>query len=262
LGLQCSNGYRRYRQRRPRNVSTTSKTLRTYNHLKLPSHVAGIIGGTTYGVSKKTTLIAVKVFDGASGTASGVISGFEWAVNDIVSKNRQNTAVINMSLGGSGSTTWDAAITASWAKGVLSVVAAGNENQLASNVSPGRSPEVINVGNIQGDDSRFNGGGASNFGDAVDIWAPGTSILSAYRNSDSATARLTGTSMASPQVAGLVSYLRGFEGASSAADVKARVYALATPDLVKDTKGGANLLAFNGVGGEQSLNGTLRVRRF
>jgi oryzin len=222
-------------------------------------HVAGIVGGKTYGAAKKTTLVAVKVFDGASGSASAVISGFEWAVNDIVSKKRQNTAVINMSLGGSVSPTWDAAISASWAKGVLSVVAAGNENQLASNSSPARSPEVICVGNIQADDSRWNGGGASNYGDAVDIWAPGTAILSSYYQSDSATAKLTGTSMAAPQVAGLVSYLRGLEGASSAADIKARVYALATPDLVQDTKGGKNLLAYNGVGGDQSINGTLKV---
>jgi oryzin len=178
-----------------------------------------------------------------------------------VSKNRQTSAVINMSLGGKGSATWDAAVSAAWAQGVLSVVAAGNENQLASNTSPGRSPEVICVGNIQTGDSRYNGGSASNFGDAVDIWAPGTAILSAYRFSDNSTTRLTGTSMASPQVAGLVSYLRGLEGASSAADVKARVYALATPDIVTDTKGGVNLLAFNGVS-NAPVNGTLRVRWF
>ncbi|KAF2825133.1 subtilisin-like protease-like protein [Ophiobolus disseminans] len=210
------------------------------------THVAGIIGSTTYGVAKQTNLIAVKVFENGRGTASTVIAGFEWAINDIISKGRQNTAVINMSLGGKASATWDAAISAAWEKGVLAVVAAGNENMLGSNNSPCRSEEVLCVGNAQIDDTRFPGASGSNYGDAVDIWAAGTKILSTYPTSENATARLTGTSMASPHVAGLVSYLRGLEGASSAADVKARVLALATPDLVADAMGAANLMAFNG----------------
>ncbi|KAH7397217.1 oryzin precursor [Pyrenochaeta sp. MPI-SDFR-AT-0127] len=209
------------------------------------THVAGTIGGRTYGVAKKTNLIAVKVFEGNQGTASEVIAGFEWAVRDIVSKGRQNTAVINMSLGGAGSATWDAAITASWNQGVLSVVAAGNESQLASNRSPARSPEVLCVGNVNTDDARWT---TSNFGPAVDIWAAGTGVVSTYRTSDTATATLTGTSMASPHVAGLVSYLRALEGDLSAAAVKARVLALATPNRVTDGRNAANLLAYNGNG--------------
>jgi oryzin len=197
-------------------------------------------------VAKKTNLIAVKIFEGNEGSASTVIAGFEWAVNDIVAKGRTNTAVINMSLGGQGSATWDAAITEAWAQGVLAVVAAGNENQLASNRSPARSPEALCVGNVQSNDLRYQGTTGSNYGPAVDIWAPGTSILSTYASSDNARAALTGTSMASPHVAGLVSYLRGLEGYSSAADVKARVLELATPDRVSDGQGAANLLAYNG----------------
>lgn len=212
------------------------------------THVAGTVGGTTYGVAKQTTLIAVKVFEGNQGSASAVIAGFDWAVNDIVSKNRQNSAVINMSLGGPGSTVWDQAITAAWNRGVLAVVASGNENQLASNRSPARSPEVLCVGNVQSNDARRSGTTGSNFGPAVDIFAAGTGIVSAYFTSDTATASLTGTSMASPHVAGLVSYLRGLEGLSSAAAVKARVLELATPDRVTDTQGSANLLAYNGNG--------------
>ncbi|KAH8711926.1 subtilisin-like protease-like protein [Phaeosphaeriaceae sp. PMI808] len=214
------------------------------------THVAGTSGGTTYGAAKKTTLVAVKVFDGDSGTTSTVISGLTWAVNDIVAKGRQNTAVINMSLGGSASVTFDAAVTAAWAKDVLIVVAAGNSDQDAAGSSPARSPEVITVGNIEQTDKRYvriADVAGSNWGTTVDIWAPGTNILSAYFTSDTATATLTGTSMASPLVAGLVSYLRGLEGPMSAADVKARVYALASKNLVTDTKGGANLLAYNGI---------------
>lgn len=202
--------------------------------------------GSTYGVAKKATVVAVKIFEGSSGSSSTVISGFNWAVNDIVAKNRTNNAVINMSLGGAASATWDAAVTAAWNQGVLAVVAAGNENRDASLVSPARSPETICVGNIQSDDVRRQGSTGSNYGSAVDIFAPGTSILSSYYTSDSATTSMTGTSMASPHVAGLVSYIRGLEGPMSAADVKKRVYELATPGRVQDPKGSANLLAYNG----------------
>lgn len=212
------------------------------------THVAGTVGGTTYGVAKQTTLIAVKVFEGSTGSASAVIAGFDWAVNDIVNKGRQNSAVINMSLGGPGSTVWDQAITAAWNRGVLAVVAAGNENQLASNRSPARSPEVICVGNVQSNDARRSGTTGSNFGPAVDIFAAGTGVVSTYFRSDTDTASLTGTSMASPHVAGLVSYLRGLEGFSSAAAIKQRVYDLATPNRVTDAQGSTNLLAYNGNG--------------
>ncbi|KAL6710311.1 hypothetical protein ACN47E_009257 [Coniothyrium glycines] len=212
------------------------------------THVAGTVGGKTYGVAKKTTLVAVKVFEGGQGSTSTVIAGFDWAVNDIVTKGRQNTGVINLSLGGPGSAIWDAAITEAWASGVLSVTAAGNENQLASNRSPGRAPEALNVGNLQSNDVRYPGTYGSNYGPAVDIWAPGTGILSAYATSDNARAALTGSSMASPHVAGLVSYLRALEGFSSAEAIRARVIELATPDRVSDGQGAANLFAYNNNG--------------
>jgi oryzin len=161
-----------------------------------------------------------------------------------------------MSLGGSASATWDAAITAGFQKGVLAVVAAGNENKLASTSSPARSPEVICVGNIQSDGARYR---TSNYGDAVDIFAAGTNIISASYQSDSGTASKTGTSMASPHVAGLVSYIRGLEGPSTAKDIKARIYALATKDVLSDVKESANLLAYNGISRARS-NGTVASR--
>jgi subtilisin family serine protease len=212
------------------------------------THVAGIMGGSTYGVAKKTNIVAVKIFEGNSGTTATVIKGFDWAVNDIVSKARTDTAVINMSLGGAGSTTWDRAITAAWEQGVLSVVAAGNENQLASTRSPARSPEAITVGNVQSNLARYGGSSGSNYGPAVDIMAPGTGIVSSYRTSDTATQSLTGTSMASPHVAGLVSYIRGLEGPLSAEAVKERVYELAVTGKVTDLKESADRLAYNGNG--------------
>ncbi|KAG9184938.1 oryzin [Alternaria panax] len=211
------------------------------------THVAGTLGGATYGVAKKTNLIDVKVLgDSGSGFASEVFAGLDWAVNDIVSKGRQNTAVINVSLGSIASTLWDAAITAAWGNGVLVVTAAGNENSPASDSSPCRSPEVICVGNVRRDNRRHSGAGGSNYGPEVDIFAAGTDITSLSPRNDTALRTTTGTSMASPAVAGLVSYLRALEGPSTAADVKARVYELATPGLVTDGLGSVNLLAFNG----------------
>ncbi|KAH9876450.1 hypothetical protein J1614_003581 [Plenodomus biglobosus] len=212
------------------------------------THVAGTVGSRTYGVAKRTNLIAVKVFEDRGGSASVVIAGFQWAVRDIVDKRRTNSAVINMSLGGAGSAAWDAAITAAYNQGVLSVVAAGNENTLASSRSPARSPEALTVGNLQSNDFRYPGPTGSNYGPAVDIWAAGTGVISTAFNSNTATSTLTGSSMASPHVAGLVSYLRGLEGLSSAASIRARVLALATPGRVQDGQGAANLVAYNGNG--------------
>ncbi|CAI6331905.1 unnamed protein product [Periconia digitata] len=210
------------------------------------THVAGTMAGITYGVAKNSTVVAVKVFEGSSGTASQVIDGFNWAVNDIVTKNRTSTAVINMSLGGRASATWDAAMTAAWNQGVLAVVAAGNQNSDASESSPARSPEALTVGGVQQSDFLNDGPQGSNYGPVVDIFAAGTGVLSAGYTSDSASQSASGTSMACPHVGGLVSYLRGLEGPSSAEAIKARVLELATPGRVKDPKGSANLLAFNG----------------
>ncbi|KAF2641137.1 subtilisin-like protease-like protein [Massarina eburnea CBS 473.64] len=208
------------------------------------THVSGTIGGSTYGVAKKTTLIAVKTFEGSTGSVSTILSGLDWAINDIVSRKRTSTAVINMSAGGLGSTTWDEAITAAWEQGVLLVCSSGNSDADTADWSPARSPETITVGNSQSDDSRYT---TSNWGPTVNIFAPGTKILSSYFHSDIATEVLTGTSMASPHVAGLVSYIRGLEGPLSAEAVKARVLELATPDIITDPKNSTNLLAYNGI---------------
>ncbi|ORX96470.1 peptidase S8/S53 domain-containing protein [Clohesyomyces aquaticus] len=148
------------------------------------THVAGTIGGKTVSVSKKTTVIAVKVLDGDTRSTSNVLDGFNWAINDIVSKNRTNTAVINMSLGGPASKLWDSAMTASFAQGVLSVVASGNKASDVSLSSPSRSLEAITVRNVQQNNAC---GFSSNYGLVVDIFAARTRILSAWYTSDTAT---------------------------------------------------------------------------
>jgi subtilisin family serine protease len=114
------------------------------------THVAGTIGGSTYGVAKKTNLISVKVFQGSQGTTSTILAGFNWAVNDITSKSRTARSVINMSLGGQASTTWTNAIQAAYTQGVLSVVAAGNGDQNGnplpvSQQSPANAPNAFTV---------------------------------------------------------------------------------------------------------------------
>jgi len=112
------------------------------------THVAGTIGGTTYGVAKKATLISVKVFQGSQSSTSIILDGYTWAVNDIVSKGRKAKAAINMSLGGDFSSAFNNAVNSAYSSGVTTVVAAGNESQDAKNVSPASASGCIAVGAI------------------------------------------------------------------------------------------------------------------
>jgi len=164
------------------------------------THVAGTIGGKTYGVAKGVALVPVRVLDcNGSGTMSGVIAGLTW-----VTANAALPAVANMSLGGSASQSLDDAVNASITAGIVYVVAAGNENQDACNVSPARVKAAITVGATDRYDNRAS---FSNFGSCVDIFAPGDGIKSTYHTGDSATATMSGTSMAAPHVAGVVALL-------------------------------------------------------
>lgn len=130
--------------------------------------------------------------------------------------------------------------------GILSIVAAGNEGDDANNWSPAREPKAFTVGNTQRDNSRRS---SSNWGTALDVFAPGTDILSASHLSDTGSVLQTGTSMACPAVAGLVCYLRTLEGLSSVEAVTARIIELSTKDVVTDAREGSpNRLAYNGSG--------------
>jgi subtilisin family serine protease len=174
------------------------------------THVAGTVGGSTYGVAKSVSLIAVRVLDCAgSGTNSGVIAGMDW-----VTGNHVKPAVANMSLGGGASTAVDDAVNRMHNAGVTVVVAAGNENQNACNVSPSRAANAITVGSTTSSDARSS---FSNYGSCVDVFAPGSSITSAWYTSTSATNTISGTSMASPHVAGVAAlYLQGAPTATPA----------------------------------------------
>ncbi|KAF1913613.1 peptidase S8/S53 domain-containing protein [Ampelomyces quisqualis] len=222
--------------------------------------VAGIIGGKTSGVAKKTTLISVKVWSGHEGLSTDALEGLNWAVKDIVSKKREKMAVINLSGGVTDDEEiqkeYDLAITAAFKLGVLVVTAAGNEGNDASESAPCRSPETICVGSV---DQALRKEEESNYGSVVDIYAPGKGIRSPGSRSKTSYMVASGTSGAAPQVAGLVSYLRGVEGPSTAAEIKARVYALARKNVLEGVPDGEkNLLAYNGGGRlENGVQGTI-----
>jgi serine protease len=160
------------------------------------THVAGTVGGATYGVAKGVTLHAVRVLGcSGSGSTSGVIAGIDW-----VTANHIRPAVANMSLGGGASTALDDAVRRSIAAGVTYAIAAGNSNANACNSSPARVTQALTVGSSTNADARSS---FSNFGTCVDLFAPGSSITSAWNTSNIATNTISGTSMASPHVAGV-----------------------------------------------------------
>lgn len=149
-----------------------------------------------------------------------------------------------MSLGGPASTAFNAAVEAATEQGVLSVVAAGNSFADASRYSPASAPSAITVGAV---DKTNTKPGFSNFGPVVDVFAPGVDVLSAWIGGDDATNIISGTSMATPHVAGLVLYLKALEGLASPAEVTDRIVELATTDVVQSPgTGSPNRLAFNG----------------
>ena len=161
------------------------------------THVAGTVGGETYGVAKDVSLFAVRVLGcSGSGSNSGIIAAVDW-----VTENHEKPAVANMSLGGGASRALDDAIRNSTRAGVSYAVAAGNENQNACNVSPARVSTAITVGATTTRDSRAS---FSNYGSCVDIFAPGQGIKAAWYTSSTATNTISGTSMASPHVAGAI----------------------------------------------------------
>jgi subtilisin family serine protease len=175
------------------------------------THVSGTVGGTTYGVAKGVTLHPVRVLScSGSGSNAGVIAGVDWVTN-----NRINPAVANMSLGGGISSALDGAVANSISSGVTYAIAAGNSNANACNFSPARVATALTVGATTMTDARSS---FSNFGTCVDIFAPGSSITSSWNTSDTATNTISGTSMATPHVAGVAAlYLQQFPGSSPAA---------------------------------------------
>jgi subtilisin family serine protease len=189
------------------------------------THVAGTIGGSTYGVAKSVNLRGVRVLNcSGSGSNSGVIAGV-----DFVRTNHSNPAVANMSLGGGISSALDTAVNNLSNAGVAIAVAAGNSNTNACNSSPARAANAITVGATTTTDARAS---FSNFGTCLDIFAPGQGILSAYATSTTATATLSGTSMASPHVAGVAALYKQANPSASSTTVRNAIVNGATTNVV------------------------------
>jgi subtilisin family serine protease len=208
------------------------------------THVAGTVGGATWGVAKNTQLVAVRVLNcQGSGTNSGVIAGVDW-----VTANHIKPAVANMSLGGSANSTLDNAVANAVAAGVTFVVAAGNSNANACNYSPARAASAITVGATTSSDARAS---YSNYGNCLDIFAPGSSITSAWYTSNTATNTISGTSMASPHVAGAAAlYLQGSPSASPATVTSALTGNSTANKVTSAGTGSPNRLLYTGfIGG-------------
>ncbi|KAM0424542.1 hypothetical protein ACHAPT_010258 [Fusarium lateritium] len=209
------------------------------------THVAGIIGGSTYGVAKKTSIVGVQVTGIASGSSAWLLDGLDWTIRDILSKKRVGKAVINMSLLTSSSTITNNAVQAVIDSGVPVVAAAGNSNIDAADWSPANLPEAITVAASNKDYQRWRN---SNWGSVVDLFAPGQDVTSAWVTSSTATYTTSGTSQAAPHVAGVVAYLLALEGPRTPAEIKARILDLAIKDLISDRREVPNLLLYNGNG--------------
>ncbi|PSE42751.1 serine protease [Acinetobacter nosocomialis] len=201
------------------------------------THVAGTVGGTTYGVAKNVKLVPVRILgcDG-SGASSNVIAGLDWIL-----KNGSKPAVVNMSLGGAASSSLDSAVENLYNNGYVMVVAAGNSNTDACTSSPARTSNAITVAATDNTDTRAS---YSNYGSCVDIFAPGSQINSSWIGSNTATKVLNGTSMATPHVAGIVAELLQSTPTATPQTITSNLLNQATSDVVKNPSGSPNRLLY------------------
>lgn len=197
------------------------------------THVAGTVGSTSYGVARGVTIIAVRVLGcSGSGSYSGII-----AAMDYVAANRSGPSVINMSLSGGTSSSVNTAVRNTVNAGVVIAAAAGNNNADACTRSPASAPEALTVGATTSSDSRSS---FSNYGSCVDLFAPGSSIRSTVMGGGSQS--WSGTSMASPHVAGAAALLLEPNPGWSPAQVWSAMQADATAGVISNVNGSPNLL--------------------
>jgi subtilisin family serine protease len=205
------------------------------------THVSGTIGGTSFGLAKEVALVGVRVLScSGSGTTEQVVAGIDW-----VTQNAVKPAVANMSLGGGVDAAIDSAVQASIASGVTYAIASGNSSADACSFSPARVPEAITVNATDDTDARAS---FSNFGTCTDIFAPGVDITSSWLSGGTNT--ISGTSMATPHVAGAAALYLADHPDATPADVATALTGNASPDKVTNPgTGSANLLLFTGTGG-------------
>ncbi|QQN38150.1 S8 family peptidase [Acinetobacter sp. CS-2] len=202
------------------------------------THVAGTVGGSTYGIAKNVGLVPVRVLDCAgSGAMSGVIAGLDWII-----QNGRKPAVVNMSLGGSAYSTLDTAIDNLFNNGYVPVVAAGNANTDACTSSPARAGKAITVAATDSTDTRAS---YSNYGSCVDLFAPGSQITSAWIGSNSSAATASGTSMASPHVAGVVATLLENNSTATPQSITDQLLNQSTINLIQNPMGSPNRLLYS-----------------
>ncbi|MBD0843351.1 MULTISPECIES: S8 family peptidase [unclassified Streptomyces] len=206
------------------------------------THVAGTVAGGSYGVAKKARIVGVRVLNNSgSGTTAQVVAGIDW-----VARNAVKPAVANMSLGGGADTAIDTAVRNAIASGVTFAVAAGNESTNASTRSPARVTEAITVGATTSSDAKAS---YSNYGTVLDLFAPGSSITSAWNTSDSATNTISGTSMAAPHAAGAAALYLAENPTATPAQVSTALTTAATPNVVTSPGSGSpNRLLYVGGG--------------
>jgi hypothetical protein len=196
------------------------------------THVAGTVGGSTYGVAKNVRLFAVRVLDcQGSGAISGVLSGVDW-----VTTNHLSPAVANMSLGGGASAALDQAVRSSIASGVTYAIAAGNSAADACTQSPARVAAALTVGASDINDVQAS---FSNFGTCVDLYAPGVNITSSWGTTDIATNTISGTSMATPHVTGAAALYLSANPAATPAQVASALVSGADSGVLTSTGAGS-----------------------
>lgn len=201
------------------------------------THVAGTVGGSTYGVAKNVNLVPIRILgcDG-SGASSNVIAGLDWIL-----KNGKKPAVVNMSLGGDASTSLDSAVENLFNNGYVMVVAAGNSNTDACSPSPARVSKALTVAATDSTDTRAS---YSNYGSCVDIFAPGSQINSSWIGSNTATKVLNGTSMATPHVAGVVAEMLQSTPTATPQTISTNLLNQASSNVVKNPSGSPNRLLY------------------
>lgn len=201
------------------------------------THVAGTVGGSTYGIAKNVSLVPIRILgcDG-SGASSNVIAGLDWIL-----KNGKKPAVVNMSLGGEANASLDSAVENLFNNGYVMVVAAGNSNTDACSTSPARVSKAITVAATDSTDTRAS---YSNYGSCVDIFAPGSQINSSWIGSNTATKVLNGTSMATPHVVGVVAEMLQSTPTTTPQTISTNLLNQASSNVVKNPSGSPNRLLY------------------
>ncbi|WP_349914627.1 S8 family peptidase [Acinetobacter pittii] len=201
------------------------------------THVAGTVGGSTYGVAKNVSLVPIRILgcDG-SGASSNVIAGLDWIL-----KNGKKPAVVNMSLGGEANASLDSAVENLFNNSYVMVVAAGNSNTDACSSSPARVSKAITVAATDSTDTRAS---YSNYGSCIDIFAPGSQINSSWIGSNTATKVLNGTSMATPHVVGVVAEMLQSTPTATPQTISNNLLNQASNNVVKNPSGSPNRLLY------------------